>query len=295
MSIPGSKVDEFERYFVSMVAIVCAGALAILSLSGPLLLNIIKYKTSQSAIIQGQAQDFVNLVLIAPICFIGGILLIKNNENAKYFLILTPIYTVFYTGIAYAIFPEWSHPTYTGNSEQFFWLYWLLISSGVIILIKSYSLFTPEDTPEFNRRNLKIYISFMLIFLIIFILLWISEIQEVITTGDTSTGSYSEAPTIFWVIRTIDLGITLPLGLISLYLFWTRTKQAYPLLLLFFGYFVSIGTAVFVMALLMLIKNDPNLQEGGIVIFFILMMLSWIGFVYLIRDKIPFFQTKPNF
>jgi hypothetical protein len=286
-----TKVDLFERYFVSIIAIVCALALDILSLSGPLLLNIIEYKSSQSAIIQGQAQDFVNLVLIAPICFIGGILLLKNNENAKYFLILVPLYTIFYTGVAYAIFPEWSHPAYTGNSEQFFWLYWLLISSGIIILLKSFSMFTPDDTPVYNRRNLKIYLSLMIIFISIFIMLWISEIQTVLTTGNTSSGSYSDAPNLFWIIKTIDLGITLPLGIISLYLFWTRTKQAYPLILLFFGYFVSITTAVFVMAVFMLLNNDPSLQEGGIVIFTILMVLAWIGFFYLIKDKIPMFQT----
>jgi hypothetical protein len=287
MSTLESNVDVFERYFVSAIAIVCALAIIILSLSGPLLLNIIEYKSSQSAIIQGQAQDLVNLVLIAPICLIGGILLLKNYSNAKYFLILVPLYTIFYTGLAYAIFPEWSHPSYTGNSEQFFWLYWLIIVTGVIILLKSFSMFTPEDTPDFNKRNLKIYIVLMLIFLGLFLMLWISEMQEVLLTGDTSSGSYIDAPTIFWVIRSIDLGITLPLGFISLYLLWTRTKQAYPLILLFFGYFVSIGTAVFVMGILMLINNDPSLQEGGIFIFGILMLLAWIGFAYMIQNKIP--------
>ncbi|MHA1991411.1 MAG: hypothetical protein ACXACX_03450 [Candidatus Hodarchaeales archaeon] len=282
-----SNVDLFERYFVSIAAIVCALGLAILSLSGPLLLNIIEYKSSQSAIIQAQAQDFVNLILIAPISFIGGLLLIRNNENAKYFLILVPMYSIFYTGLAYAIFPEWSHSTYTGNSEQFFYLYWIIIVSGMIILLKSLSLFSPEDAPDFNKRNLKIYIGFMSFFLSLFVLMWISEIQEVLLTGDSASG-YSESPTIFWVIKTIDLGITLPLGIISLYLLWTRTKQAYPIILLFFGYFVSIGTAVFVMAILMLINNDPSLQEGSLFIFPILMLLAWIGFFYLIKHKLTF-------
>ena len=163
----------------------------------------------------------------------------------------------------------------------------------MIILLKTYSMFSSEDVSNFNRRNLRVFIGSMFLFLAVFIMLWIGEMIEVITTGDTSTGSYSSGPTGFWVIRSIDLGITLPLGIISLYLLWTHTSKAYPLILLFFGYFVSIGTAVFTMAVVMLLRNDPLLQEGGLFIFAVLMILAWIGFLYLIKDKIPFIKRKP--
>ena len=127
----------------------------------------------------------------------------------------------------------------------------------------------------------------MTIFLVLFTFLWIGEYLEVLTTGDTSTGSYSEAPTIFWVVRYFDLGITIPLGFIGLYLLYTRTKQAYPVMLLFFGFFVTISSAVVGMAIVMLLKNDPNFQPGGLIIFPILSLLAWVGLLYLVKDKLP--------
>ena len=72
-------------------------------------------------------------------------------------------------------------------------------------------------------------------FLVLFAFMWIGEVLEVVQTGDTSTGSYQSSPVTFWTIKCLDLGLTIPLGFIGMYLLLTRPKQAYPLLLLFFG------------------------------------------------------------
>ena len=281
------KQEIFERYTIGITAIVVGCTIAIISILGPLGLDIIKYASSESAITQGMGQDLVNLVFVTPLCLIGGFLYIKKRDDAKYLLILVPLYSLLYTGLAYGLFPEWSHPTYTGNSEQFSILFYIVIIGSLLLLLSTLSMFSPEDAPEFNRRNLKIYITIMTIFIALFAFMWIGEYLEVLTTGDTSTGSYSEAPTIFWVIRYFDLGITIPLGFIGLYLLYTRTEQAYPIMLLFFGFFVTISTAVVGMAVVMLLKNDPNIQLGGLVIFPILSILSWVGLLYLVKDKLP--------
>jgi hypothetical protein len=282
-----SQQEKFERIIISLTTIVVGITIGLISILGPLGLDIIKYASSESAITQGMGQDLINLVLITPICIIGGVLHISKRENAKYFLILVPLYSLLYTGLAYGLFPEWSHPVYTGNSEQFSLLFFIVIIGSLILLISSLSMFSPEDAPEFNEKNLKIYIGLMMFFLVIFAFMWIGEYFEVLTTGDTSTGSYSEAPTIFWVIRYFDLGITIPLGFIGLYLLYTRTERAYPVMLLFFGFFVTISSAVVGMAVVMLLKNDPNFQPAGLIIFPILSFLAWVGLLYLIKDKLP--------
>ncbi len=281
------KNERFERFVIGTASLVLGLAIAVVSLFGPLGLDIIEYASSESALIQLQGQDLINLILIVPLCLIGGILYIKRNDNAKYYLILLPIYCLLYVGLAYGIFPEWSHPTYTGNSEQFSWLFYLIIISSLILLISSFPMFSSEDTPEFNRRNLKIYIILMAIFLVFFAFMWIGEYLEVLTTGNTAEGTYLAAPTLFWIVRYFDLGITIPLGFISLYLLWTRTKTAYPLVLLFFGYFVSIGTAVSGMMVVMIMNNDPGVQVEGLVIFPVLTLLAWLGLFYLLKDKLP--------
>ena len=119
-----------------------------------------------------------------------------------------------------------------------------------------------------------------------FVFLWLSEINLVNTTGDTTSGSYSEAPTTFWIVKYLDLGITLPLGLLGLYLFNTRPKKAYPLLLLFFGFFVILSLAVNGMMIIMVVNNDPMVQPEGLIIFPVLLIMSLTGYIYLIKDKI---------
>ncbi|MHA1975844.1 MAG: hypothetical protein ACW98I_02955 [Candidatus Hodarchaeales archaeon] len=279
---------KFERYAISATALIVAGALTLLAILGPLGLDIIKHRSSQSAMYQIQGQDLVNLLLLAPLSLIGGVLYFRKNENAKYFLILVGIYTFLYTGLAYGIGQEWS--MYDGNVEDYFWLFYILIIGGLLIFISSFSMFNETDAPEFNRKSLRVYIGLMVIFLAMFSMMWIQEILEVVTTGDTSTGSYLETPNMFWVIRYFDLGITLPLGFIGLYLLGTRPKKAYPIVLAFYGFFVTISTAVVAMAVVMVLSNDPLVRTEGLIIFPILCLLSWAGFFYLIKAKLPWFN-----
>ena len=276
--------EKFERKLISLIAILSGILLLVISVFGPLLLDIIRFRTSISGINQTKGQDLVNLLLLAPICFIGGISHFKNKDYSKYFLIVVPIYISLYTGLAYGIGQEWG--SFDGNVEEFFWMYLLLIISGLILFISSISMFSEEEAPDFNPKTLKIYVIILSIFLFLFAIMWLGEIMEVLSTGNTSDGSYQEIPNLFWVIRYLDLGITIPLGFISLYLLVTRPKRAYPLMLAFYGFFVTTITAVLSMALVMIISNDPALQTDALVIFPILGILAYLGFFYLIKDKV---------
>ena len=279
-------IPKFEEKFIGSLAIIIGLLLVFLSSSGPLWLNIIMYKTSISALNQGFGQDFINLVIIAPICIIGGILQLLTKKEAKYFLIVVPIYISLYTGLAYGIGMEWSNQNYSGNSNQYYWLFIILIFGGLFLAFYSYSQFTNEDAPNFSKRGIHIFSIIFILFILMFIMLWLSEINLVNTTGDTSSGSYITSPTLFLTVKYLYLGLTLPLGLLSLYLFNTRPKKSYPLLLLFFGFFVTLTLAVNAMMITMIVRNDPTVQPEGLFIFPVLFLLSFAGFIYLIKDKI---------
>ncbi len=279
----------FERYVISLTAFSAAVVLLLLAILGPLGLGVIQYRTSQSALYQIAGQDLAGVLLMVPILIIGGILHLMKRDGAKYFLILPPI-TLIYTGLTYGIGQEWSNTSYTGNSESYYYIFLILMIGGLILTIASLSMFSEEDVPQFRPRGLKIYVGLMMVFLLFFAKMWTSELFEVITTGDTSTGSYAATPTLFWVIRYLDLGFTIPLGFIALYMLLTRPQKAYPLILLFFGFFITLGTAVNCMALVQLASGDPELAGAaaqGLVIFPILMILSYVGLFYLIKDKLP--------
>jgi len=287
-SVDELKHEIFERYVIGIVAIACAGILIAIAILGPLGFGLMEHRTSQSAVYQTMGQDLVGVLLMTPLLLTGGLLQLMKREDSKYFLILTPI-TLIYTGLSYGIGQEWSNAAYSGNIENYFGLFVMLIIGGLILGVSSLSMFNEKDAPEFNTRSLYVYAGLMAIFLLFFAMMWSSEVFEVLTTGNTSSGSYASTPTVFWVIRYLDLGITIPLGYMALYLLITRPKQAYPLILLFFGFFITMGTAVNAMAVVQVLSGDPEVAgaaAAGLVIFPVLGILAYAGLWYLIKTKI---------
>lgn len=274
-------------YVNGTVAIICGIVLLVIALLGPLMLGEIHYRTSQSAIWQNEGNDIVNLVLIAPLLFIGGTLELARKDCSKYFLILTPI-TLMYTGISVGVGQEWSNPAITGNIERYAWLFLILVIGGLFLLVGGLSKFTPADAPELRPRTLRAYVGLLSLFLFVFAMMWIMEIGQVMTTGDTLTGSYSAAPTSFWMIRFLDLGITIPVGYMAILLMLSKPRKAYPVVLLFFGFFITMGTAVNAMALVEVVNNDPSIggaNAGGLVIFPVLGMMAYGSLLFLLKDK----------
>lgn len=272
-------------YITGVTAIICAATLVLIAFLGPVGQEIIQYRTSQSCIWQIAGQDLTNLVLITPILLIGGILCLARKTSSKYLLILTPI-TLMYTGLSMGIGQEWSNSAYSGNVEDYWWLFGILIIGGLILLLGSLSMFTGADAPDFKPRGLRIYVGLMTVFFLLFAVMWISQIQQVTNTGDLPDGSYKAAPTAFWTIRYLDLGISIPLGFLALFLMLSKPKKAYAILLLFFGFFITIGTTVDMMAIVQVLNGDTETAKEGLFIFSILTFFSYGGLFYLVKDKL---------
>lgn len=274
------------RFVVVVSAFISAFAIAALALLGPLWLGAIEYRTSQSGLWQIQGADFVNLVLVAPILLIGGALHLFRRDGSRYFLILPPV-TLMYTGLSLGLGQEWGNPAYPGNVEQYAWLFLILIIGGLVMLVSSMPLFTERDAPDFKPRSLRIYVGVMMLFLLMFAAMWLSELVQVMGGGDVAGDAYSQTPTLWWAVRYLDLGFTIPLGFLALFLLLTKPKRAYSLVLLFFGFFITLGTAVLSMGIMMTINDDPQAQAGSLPVFAMLAILSWVGLLYLVKDKLP--------
>lgn len=271
-----------------LVAAAFVGAIVVAAaaLLGPLGTGAMQYRTSQSGRYQVMGVDAVNLIVMVPVLAIGGILLLLRREGAKYFLILAPV-TMFSLAIEAGVGQEWGNPAYTGNVERYAWLFIVEIVVALVLLVGTLPLFSERDAPRFARRGLRIYVAFVTLLLLLFTAMWLGELIEVSTTGNTASGSYGNAPVAFWAVRFMDLGVTIPLGFLGMYLLLTRPERAYALVLLFFGFFVTMGTSVTAMGLVMFLNHDPEAQAGALVIFPLLTIMSWAGLLYLIKDKLP--------
>ncbi len=272
------------RGVLVVTALLGALVVAALAILGPLVLKVIVYPTSVSGTYQTMGVDATNLIVMVPVLVIGGILLLLRRDSAKYFLILAPV-TLFSLALEAGAGEEWS--LYAGNLERYAWLYIIEIIVALVLLVGVFPLFSDVDVPSFPRRGLRIYVAVMTLLLALFTVMWLQEIAQVATTGNTASGSYRNSPVVFWTVRFMDLGVSIPLGFLGMYLLWTKPAKAYALVLLFFGFFVTMGTTVTAMGLVMFLNHDPEAQAGALVIFPLMTILAWAGLLYLIKDKLP--------
>ena len=277
----GTFGTPFERIFVGAAAVATALVLAYLAVQGPLVRGVIAYRTAPGIVGQLVGQDAVNLVLMAPLLLAGGLLLLLRRPLAKTLLIATPLFLIYYA-LSYTIGWEWSSPAYAGNSERWFFLYLFVLVAALVILLYALAVFPKDVESRFRKGGLAAYSAVFVLFLLVFAAMWAKEVFEVVRTG-TSRG-YDIAPAAFWLVRVFDLGFSIPLGLISVYLLWARPKQAYAVVCLFYGFFFTQIVAVNAMGWTMLVKKDPTFLWRDLVVFHVLAAVIAFGFFYVRRN-----------
>ena len=273
--------SSFERVFVAAVSLLAGAALVFLAIQGPLVRGRITYKTA--AVINNQliGQDIINLVLLAPLLAFGAIGLLLRKGWAKDLLIATPLFLIYYA-LSYTIGWEWSAPAYSGNSERYSFLFLFVLVAALIILLYSLAVFPKNVESHFKKTGLAVYSVVFTLFLIVFGGMWVKEVLEVMAAG--TTRGYDIAPTAFWLVRVFDLGFSMPLGLISVYLLWARPAKAYPVICLFYGFFFTQIVAVNAMGWAMFFKRDPLFLTRDLVVFMVLALIIAFGFFYVRRS-----------
>lgn len=277
--------DLIPWYVTGAAALICAAVLIIMAALGPLGSGDIQYHTSQSGEWQLMGQALTDMFLIMPLLVAGGVLQLMRKDSSKYLLVLTPI-TLMYTGLSVGIGQEWT--AYPGNAESFFWIFLTLIIGGLLLLVGTLPRFVDKDAPVFSRRGLGLFVVLTVLSLLFFTKMWVGQITDVVALGDLSDGSYSDSPNAFWAVRYLDLGICVPLGFLALFMLVSRPQKAYRLVLLFFGFLITMAVTVNAMAVVQALNGDPSIAAtgAGLVIFPVMLALMLTGLFYLVRQKL---------
>ena len=273
--------SPFERAFVGLVAVMAGFVLIYLAVQGPLIRGVISYKTAPDINNQLAGQDIVNLALMSPLLILGGIGLLLKKALAKYLLIATPLFLIYYA-ISYTVGWEWSSSAYAGNSERYTFHFLFVLIAALIILLYTLAVFPKNAVGRFKKGGLAIYSAVFVLFLLVFAGMWIQEVRQVIATG-TARG-YELYPTAFWLIRVFDLGFSIPLGLITVYLLWARPGKAFPIVSLFYGFFFTQIIAVNAMGWMMFVKKDPAFLWRDMIVFSVLALIILFGYFYVRRN-----------
>ncbi|MDY0151057.1 MAG: hypothetical protein RBS43_02150 [Candidatus Cloacimonas sp.] len=272
--------ENFERIFIAVIALVCAGLLIYLGIEGPMIKGNIMYKTHPSVYNQIIAQDAVNTFAIAPILILGAWGLFNRKRFGKYLLVLTPLF-LFYYAISFGIGWEWMAQDYQGNSQLYFFHFLGVLISALLIMFYCLDAFPPRLKPRFKQKTLIIYSVLFSLFMALFAMMWMKEIFQVFATG-TARG-YDLSPAAFWLVRLFDLGFSIPLAFISLYLLWLRPQSSFPVQMLLYGFFLSMIVVVNAMVLVMYVNNDPSADIKSNLVFLILLLIVSAGYVFILK------------
>ncbi|MCU0277197.1 MAG: hypothetical protein MUF02_10190 [Acidobacteria bacterium] len=273
--------SDFERIFMGLLAVITGILLIYLAIQGPLFLGTIHYKSAPVIDNQIIGQDVVNLFLLSVISLVGGVALWLRKPVAKYLLITTPLYLIYFV-LSYTIGWEWSSPAYSGNSEKYFFHFLFILVAALLTIFYALAVFPRDRVARFSRKGLTVYSVLLVFFLLVFAAMWMNEVFEVMARG--TTRGYEIAPTAFWLVRVFDLGFTIPLGLLSIYLLWTRPASSFPIQFMFYGFFCTMVTAVITMGVIMGVKNDPTFLWRDLVVFVVLGVIVFAGFFYILRN-----------
>ena len=241
-----------DRLTIWALFLLSAG-IVISAVLGPLVFDIIRFHISDTMEHQLVGGEIASLLLAAPLAALAAGLWLRGHPVAPVLAIGPAIYAV-YTYVQYIVGPEYSR--YEGNNENAFPLYIALFILGWTIAASAWIKLRAALIPTVPSR-LRMAIGILLLLSNgIFTLAWIASLLDVFG-GDPSL-EYQRDPQLFWLIRLLDLGLVIPMGVtVGIGLLqstpWS-SRLIYPMV----GFQTLIVTAVAGMASRMTIMDDPS-------------------------------------
>jgi MFS family permease len=241
------------------LSFVLAASIVVAAILGPLVTGVIRFHLPDSLIVQYEGGEVVTLVVAVPLLIVAGILWRRGERLAPALAFGPATYTA-YTFVTAIAGQEYGR--YEGNSERAFFLYAGLIALGsaVAVLAVADLLRQPASIPPDRLRN--VTAGIFLLIAAFFALAWIAQVVQVYR-GVEST-EYRQGPTLFWLIKMLDLGFLVPaLGTIGIGLLRKSVLAArlsYGMVI----YAVCMAGAILGMGIAMWIEDDPAASIGMI-------------------------------
>ena len=231
------------------------------ALLGPLALKVIRFRTSANIENQFVGGEVISLTLVAPVAVTAGVLWLKGHRLAPALALAPALYAV-YTYASVVLGQEYAR--YAGNVENFFPLYAGLVAGGAAIAAAAWAQLRKQEIPAPPTGLRRGLATLFLGAGIFFALTWAQQIRLVVTGHPPI--EYAEGPTLFWVIKLMDVGFVIP-AMVAAGVGLLRTdpaavKAAYGLA----GFLTCLAGSIAGMAVAMEVKGDPAAQPVMLVV-----------------------------
>lgn len=231
--------------------------LAANSLLGPLALEVIRYRFSDSLLAQGVGLDAVSLVVVAPLAVVAGVLTLRRRPLGPVLGLGIGAY-VAYMSVQYVVGPEYLGVP--GNNERFVPFHLGLLVLGLVTTAGAWTVARRTPLPPASERGARRWAGVLLGLGALLLLRHLPALVQ-LAAGDPSLPEYRENPTSFLLVATLDLGVFLPLAVAAGLALWRNHAWARTGLHLVTGWFALVGLAVAAMAAAMWLQGDPAMSR----------------------------------
>lgn len=260
-----------------------AAVLAANALLGPLVGDVIEYRFSDSLVNQGVGLDFVALVAAVPLAVAAGVLVWRGSHSG---LVLAFIPSTFaaYMAPQYVVGPD--YVGLPGNNERFILLHVGLLVLGVGVTLAAWNAIDPARlrpaTEESDRRR-----SIVLFGVAAFVLVgrWLPALADLMS-GSPSNPEFLENPTSYLLIGILDLGLVVPASIAAAIALLRRVAWARKAAAAVIGWFALVPASIAAMALVMWMRDDPNLETSTLAIFVVAGVVFTAGAAFLYRPML---------
>lgn len=236
--------------------------MALLAVLGPLVLGVIRYRTSPTSMNQIVGSDAAGLFLVAPFSVAVGVLVLTGRRLAR--LGLAPAVYAAYICPQLALGNEFQ--ARAGNVERFFPLLLGVFVLAVALVGGLWRATAAEPASASPRRRDRVTGVLLLVAAaVVTVGLHLPTYLDALSASPTNVG-YLTSPTAFWLVKFMDVGIVVPaalaigVGLLSSRPWAGRAAQA------ILGAYAFLATSVSGMAIAMYANDDPDASVAQVVV-----------------------------
>jgi hypothetical protein len=274
-----------HRGLASVLVLLSLG-IAAAAILGPLVTDVIRFHLVDDVINQVMGGDAVALVVVAPVTAASAWFMWRGHPAA-------PVVTLAPAGYAMYTYPQLAlggeFATEPGNSERFFLLYLTLFLLAAAAFVRSWHLIDPTTLPMPARRLRNTVIGVLLTMSVFLSVgLHLPGLVD-ITDGPPFDVDYTQTPTVFLLVKLMDLGIVVPVMVATSMGLWKDASWSRPLLFLAVGWGALLGSAVAGMGVVMVLNDDPA-ASVGITIGFLIGAAALLGLA--LRVFAPLFDRR---
>ncbi|HET8626026.1 MAG TPA: hypothetical protein VFL91_01315 [Thermomicrobiales bacterium] len=225
---------------------------------GPLGLGLIAWRVSANLINQTYGADAATLALVVPAALAAAWLWWRGRRLAAPLALGAGLAALYYA-VAEVLGPDYTR--YAGNNERFFPLFLAVIVLAWVVAARAWVALDPEP-PRPAPWLARAFAAVLLAAGALLAVAWLAQVLDIARTGGLGQAAqareYAEAPTAFWVVRIVDLGVIAPACLATGVGLWrgraAAIKAAYGLA----AFLTLQGASVLAMGAVMLWRRDPT-------------------------------------